>query len=124
MRLETMKKLALYSCFCLLLTTTEAFQVMPPRHAAILRTTTTSTTGTTSATTTTTALNMVGFLRRFRNKGKAAVIEQTREIGIGASLPEVDVEVLNTDEDGKVFTEIKTVGELLAGTNKAIVLGK
>lgn len=67
---------------------------------------------------------MVGLLRRFRKKDKPTVEQAIEEIGIGASLPQVDVEVLNTDEDGKVFTEIKTVGELLAGTNKAIVLGK
>jgi hypothetical protein len=97
-----------------MLLTTDAFPVVPSQYAITQRTTSTSIS----------ALNMSGFLRRFRKPGKITVEQAIKEISVGASLPQVDVEVLNTDDDGKISTEIKTVAELLAGTNKAIVLGK
>jgi hypothetical protein len=111
-------KLTLCACACMmLLLTAEAFQgLMPPQHSTLPLVRTASST---------TTLNAGGFLRRFRKGSGAATIDQARyEIGVGASLPEVDVEVLNTDDDGKVYTEIRTVSELLADTDKAIVLGK
>lgn len=57
-----------------------------------------------------TALN--GIFGRFRNKKE---VEQVKEIKVGDTIPDIDVEQLITDDEGESSTEIVSIREVLKG---------